>query len=67
MFHDNLQRENAFQDHKNKKLKNSKNWDFPKGLVPSFGQKLPIFPSFYFRQNRAGNMFYDILETKPPF
>ena len=34
VFHDNLERENAFLDHKNKKLKNSKNWDFSQGVSP---------------------------------
>ena len=38
IFHDNLEKKNAFLDHKNKKLKNSKNWDFAKGLVLGFGQ-----------------------------
>ena len=53
VFHDILERKNAFIDYKNKNLKRSRNWDFSKkGLVYGFGQKLSTFPSLYFRQNR---------------
>ena len=52
MFYDILEERNAFLDYKNKKLKKSKNWDFPKGLVHGFGRKLVIFADFYFRENR---------------
>ena len=38
-------RKKPFLDYKNKKLKKSKNWDFPKG-------KLVIFSDFYLRENR---------------
>ena len=44
----------AFLDYKIKKLKSRKTGMFPKGLVHGFGQKLAIFQSFYFRQNRPG-------------
>ena len=54
MFYDILDERNAFLDYKNKQLKKSKNWDFPKGLVDSFGQKLVIFPDFNFWLNRPG-------------
>ena len=40
---------------------------FLKGLAHGFDEKLAIFPCFYFRQKRAGHMFYDILETKIAF
>ena len=33
VFHDTLERKNAFVDDNNKKLKKSKNWDFSKGVV----------------------------------
>ena len=41
---------------------------FSKGLVPGFGQKLAIFPSFFFKGNIGKeNVFYDILERKNAF
>ena len=58
VFHDILERKNAFIDYKNKNLKRSRNWDFSKkGLMYGFGQKLSTFPSLYFRQNRPGKCF----------
>ena len=54
VFYDILDDRNAFLDYKNKKLKKSKNWDFSKGVFfHGFGQKLVIFPDFYFRENRS--------------
>ena len=47
MFYDILELKNAFLDYK-KKIKHTKNWDFPKELTNSFGQKLALFPSFSF-------------------
>ena len=52
VFHDILDRKNAFLDYKNIKLKKSKNWDFSKGISPCFLSK--IFPCFCFRQNTPG-------------
>ena len=52
MFYVILKGRNAFLDYINKKLENSKNWIFPKGLVHGFGQKLVIFPDFKFWLNR---------------
>ena len=40
VFHDILQRENAFLDYKNKKFKKLKIGIFAMGLVHGFGQKL---------------------------
>ena len=34
VFHDILDRKNAFLDYKNIKLKKSKNWDFSRGVSP---------------------------------
>ena len=48
VFYDILERKNAFLDYKNKKIKPTKNWDFPKGLNNSFGEKLALFPPFSF-------------------
>ena len=48
MFYDILELKIAFLDYKKKKIKQTKNWDFPKELTNSFGQKLALFPSFSF-------------------
>ena len=37
---------------------------FSKGLVHGFIQKLAIFPSFHFRQNRQEIVFHDTLKRK---
>ena len=50
VFYDILQRKKAFQGYKNKKFKQSKNWDFSRGVNPWFWSKLAIFLSFIFRQ-----------------
>ena len=52
-LHDMVEEKKASFDYKNNKLKKSKNWDFSKGLVHGFGQKLDLFPSLYLKQNRA--------------
>ena len=43
MFYDILEGRIDSLDYKKKKLKKKKNWDFSKGLVHGFGQKLVIF------------------------
>ena len=55
MFYDSLEKRNALLDYKKKKLKNRKYGIFLKGLVHGFGQKLIIFPDFYFKDNRSEN------------
>ena len=67
MFYVILKGRNASLDYINKKLKKSKNWIFPKGLVHGFGQKLVIFPDFYFKENRPEKCVYDILEGRNAF
>ena len=48
-----LKEKNAFLHYKNKKVeKVEKLGFFAKGLVFGSGEKLAIFSSFYFRQNR---------------
>ena len=59
-----LHRKTSFKDYKNSKLKKSKNWNFSKGLIHGFGQKLVIFIFFYFSQIGPDKMFHDILERK---
>ena len=48
VFHDILEGKNAFLGYKNKKFKNSKNWDFLKGVTHGFGPKMAIFSTFFF-------------------
>ena len=40
VFHDILEGKNAFLGYKNKKFKNSKNWDFSEGVSPWFWSKI---------------------------
>ena len=41
---------------------------FPKGLTHGFGQKMAIFPTFFFlRIIEQENVFYDILERENAF
>ena len=54
VFHNILERTHVFLSYKNKKLKKSKNQNFPKGLVHGFGLKWSIFPSFGFREKTPG-------------
>ena len=49
--YDILQGRNAFLNYENTKFKKSINLDFYKG-VHGFGQKLVLFPDFYFNENR---------------
>ena len=68
VFYDILERNNAFLGYKNKKFKNSKNWDFSKGVNPWFCcKKWPFFQLFFCRQYRPEEVFYDILERNNAF
>ena len=40
---------------------------FPKGLTHGFGQKMAIFPTFFFTHIDQENVFYDILVRKNAF
>ena len=53
VFYDILERNTPSQNIKTKSKKIPNNGIFPKGLVHGFDQKLAIFPTFYFRQNRT--------------
>ena len=60
-----------FKTIKTRSSKSRKIVIFPKGLVHGFGQKLVIFPDFYFRENRPEKcvlnqkkVFYDILDDR---
>ena len=67
VFHDILERKNAFPGYNNKKLKKSKNWHFLKGLTHGFGPKMAIFPTFFLGNIGQENVFYDILERENAF
>ena len=48
VFHDILDRKNAFLGYKNKKSKKSQNWHFSQGVNAWFWSKMAIFPTFFF-------------------
>ena len=59
---------NAFLAYKNKKLKNSKNSHFSKGVNPCFSLKNGHFSNFLFLGKiDQENVFYDILQRKNVF
>ena len=68
-FYDILDQKNAFLGYKNKKLKKGRKIHiFPKGLTHGFGQKMALFPSFFFLSNIGQeNVFYDIVDRKNAF
>ena len=61
VFYDVLQPKNDLLGYKNKKLKNSKNWHFSKGVNPWFWSKNGHFSNFFFFGN------FDVLEPKNVF
>ena len=68
VFYDILERKIAFQDNKNKTIKNLKIDIFPKRLTQGFGAKMAIFATFFFLVNIGKeNVFYDILQWKSAF
>ena len=68
VFYDILERKNVFLGYKNKEFKNSKNWNFSKGVNPWFWSKNGHFSNFFFYGNIGQeNVFYDILERKNVF
>ena len=67
VFYDILERKNAFLGYKRRSSKSRKIDIFPKGLAHGFGLRIAVFPTFFFRQYRPGNFFYDVLERKDDF
>ena len=67
VFYDIIERKNAFLGYKNKKLKQSKNWHFSKGVYPWFWPKTGHFLNFFFRQYRAGKCIRSYSRTKNAF
>ena len=53
VFGDVLVRKQAFLDNINRDLKRRENWNFAKGIVHDFGQKVEVFSSFVFIKNRS--------------
>ena len=49
VFYDIPERKNAFLGIKKQSSKSRKIKIFPKGLTHGFGQRLAVFPSFFFR------------------
>ena len=49
VFYDIIERENAFLGYKNKKFKESKKWDFSKGVSPWFCSKIGYFSTSLFQ------------------
>ena len=65
VFQNILKQKNDFLRQKNKKFKQSKNWDFSKGANPWFWSKKGHFSNFLFlRDIDQENVFYDILGKK---
>ena len=68
VFHDILGQKIAFLRYKNKKIKKSKNWNFSKGVNPSFSYKNGHFSKVFFLGNIGKeNVFHYILEQKKAF
>ena len=61
-FYDVLERKNAFQGYKNKKIKKSKNSHFSKAVNPRFWSKNGKFSNFFLGNVGQENVFNDILE-----
>ena len=60
VFQDSLERNKAFLDYKNNKLKMSKNWDFSKGVSPWSWSKIGTFFMLLFQGKEARKMCFTI-------
>ena len=67
VFYDILEPTNTFLGYKINSSKSRKIDIFPNGLTHSFGAKMAIFPTCFFKQHKTGNVFYDILGRKNAF
>ena len=56
-----------FQAIKTRSSKRQKIDIFPNGLTHGFGQKMAMYPTFFFRHYSLENVLYDILARKKPF
>ena len=64
VFHDILERKNAFLGYKNREFKKRKNCDFFKGANPWFWSKIGHFSTFFLGNIGQETLFYDILERE---
>ena len=64
MFNDILEPKNDIVRHKNKTFKQSKTYDFSKGVNPWFWSKKEHFSNFFLANVGQENVFYIILELK---
>ena len=68
VFHDILERKNAFLSYKNKKFKKLKNSHFSKGVNPWFWSKNSHFSNISFQATQARKMSFTIFQNeKTPF
>ena len=67
VFHDILERKNAFLGIKNRKFKKPKNRHFSIGVSQRFWFKIGHFSTFFFGNIGQENVFNDILERKNGF
>ena len=58
MFHDILDKKQAFTDYKNIDFRQPPNWIFRKGLVHNFGQKFQISSMFISGQSSPRNSIW---------
>ena len=67
MFHDILDKKQAFADYKNIDFRKSPNWICPKGLVHDFGQKFRFFLCLYSGKIVLEIAFGDVLDRTQAF
>ena len=63
VFYDILERKKSFLGYKNKKCQTSKNSHFSKGVNPSFGPTMAIFPTF-FQAIQSRRMSFTIFQNE---
>ena len=64
VFHNTLERKNAFLAYKNKKFNSRKIDIFPKGLTNGLGPKMAIFRTFFFQAIQAWKMSFTIFQNE---
>ena len=64
VFYNILEQKNACLGYKNKMLKKSNNWLFPRGLPHGFGPKMTIIPNCFLSQYRRGKCLLRHSRTK---
>ena len=59
VFADVLDKKEAFKDYRNNSLRKTQNWNFSKGVSPSFCQKLEISSILICMQNRPRKSIWE--------